>query len=141
METRMTLEGGCYCGAVRYQAAGKPILKAQCHCRACQHISGGAPNLFMLMPVAGFSWTKGEPKTYRRPDKADAVTRFFCADCGTHLTTRRPGLDAVILKIGTLDDPALYGGPAIAIFTEEEQAFHLVADGMPKFEKLPPARG
>ncbi len=117
----MKLEGGCYCGAVRYEAEGDPILKAQCHCRACQHITGGAPNYFMLMPLSGFRFTKGEPKTYTRPDKADAVTRAFCGTCGTHLTTSRPGLQAVILKIGTLDEPALYGGPSIAIFTEENR--------------------
>src|SRR6266566_6665254 len=69
----MRLEGGCYCGAVRYVAEGEPVLRAQCHCRACQHISGGAPNLFMLMPAEGFAYTKGAPKTYMRPDKADAV--------------------------------------------------------------------
>lgn len=136
----MAFEGGCYCGAVRYHAEGEPILRAQCHCRACQHITGGAPNLFMLMPVAGFRFTQGEPKTYSKPDKENAVTRAFCANCGTHLTTRRPGLDAVILKIGTLDDPTLYRGPMIAIFTEEEQPFHVVAQGVPKFEKLPPGR-
>lgn len=136
----MSLEGGCYCGEVRYQAEGDPILRAQCHCRACQHITGGAPNYFMLMPPAGFRWTKGEPKTFTRPDRDNAVTRAFCQTCGTHLTTRRPGLDAVVLKIGTLDDPAQYGGPMIAIFTEEEQSFHLVPDGVPKFDKLPPRR-
>src|SRR5215467_11908135 len=81
----MRLEGGCYCGAVRYVAEGEPVLRAQCHCRACQHISGGAPNLFMLMPAEGFAYTKGAPKTYARPDKADAVTREFCAVCGTHM--------------------------------------------------------
>jgi hypothetical protein len=136
----MTLEGGCYCGVVRYVAEGEPILKAQCHCRACQHITGGAPNLFMLMPVPGFRYTKGTPKSFKRPDLDNAVTREFCAECGTHLTTRRPGLDAVILKIGTLDDPSQYGGAKIAIFTAEEQAFHLVAPGVPKFEALPPQR-
>ena len=87
----MRLEGGCYCGAVRYAVEGEPILRAQCHCRACQHIAGGAPNLFMLMPAEGFAYTKGAPKTYTRPDKADAVTREFCAVCGTHMITRRPG--------------------------------------------------
>ena len=137
----MKLEGGCYCGAVRYEAVGEPILKAQCHCRACQHITGGAPNMFMLMPVAGFRWTKGEPKTFSHPDKENAVTRAFCGTCGTHITTRRPGLDAVVLKIGTLDDPTLYGGPAIAIFTEDRQPFHVVPDGVHQFEKLPPTRG
>jgi hypothetical protein len=44
----MTFEGGCYCGQVRYAAEGKPRLKAQCHCRECQYISGGAPNMFTL---------------------------------------------------------------------------------------------
>lgn len=134
------LEGGCYCGAVRYRAEGAPMLKAQCHCRACQHITGGAPNYFMLMPVDGFSWTRGEPKSFTKPDKANAVTRFFCGTCGTHLTTRRPGLEAVILKIGTLDNPADYGGPAIAIFAEEEQPFHQTPAGVPKFATLPPQR-
>ena len=111
----MRLEGGCYCGAVRYVAEGEPVLRAQCHCRACQHISGGAPNLFMLMPAKGFAYTTGAPKTYTRPDKADAVTREFCAACGTHMITRRPGLPPVVLKIGTLDDPAVYGGAQMAI--------------------------
>lgn len=135
----MPLEGGCYCGAVRYVAEGKPALRAQCHCWACQHVSGGAPNLFMLMPAEGFRYTKGAPKTYKRPDKVDAVTREFCAECGTHLITRRPGLSLVVLKIGTLDEPSLYGGARMAIFTAEGQLFHIIPDGVPAFEGLPPS--
>jgi hypothetical protein len=37
-----------------------------------------------------------------------------------------------------LDDPSLYGGAQMAIFTAEGQAFHLIADGVPAFEGLPP---
>ena len=51
----MKLEGGCYCGAVRYVAEGEPILKAQCHCRECQYISGGAPNMFMAQAARPLS--------------------------------------------------------------------------------------
>jgi len=107
----MKLEGGCYCGKVRYVAEGEAMFKAQCHCRECQYISGGGPNFFMLMPVKGFSYSKGQPKQFSRSDLENAVTREFCAECGTHLVTLRPGLPAVILKAGTLDDPALYGLP------------------------------
>src|ERR1700723_175634 len=122
----MKLEGGCYCGEVRYAAEGEPMLKAQCHCRECQYISGGSPNMFLLMPPVGFRYTKG------------AVTGEFCAECGPHLTTLRPGLPAVILKVGTLDDPSLFGAPQMAIFTMDQQAFHQIAEGLPAFERLPP---
>ncbi|MDB5551608.1 MAG: Gfalike protein [Rhizobium sp.] len=132
----MKLEGGCYCGSLRYQAEGEPMMKAQCHCRECQYISGGAPNMFMVMPIAGFKYTKGTPKQFSRSDLENAVTREFCAECGTHLTTLRAGLPAAILKIGTLDDPASFS-PKIAIFTLDKQDFHHIPEGMPSFERMP----
>ena len=133
------LTGGCYCGKVRYAADGEPMLKAQCHCRECQYITGGAPNMFMLMSPDGFSYTKGEPKQFARSDLEQPVTREFCPDCGTHIATRRPGLPYVILKAGTLDDPgAGYGAPRMAIFTVDKQPFHEIPEGLPAFERLPP---
>jgi hypothetical protein len=134
----MKLEGGCYCGEVRYVAEGPPILRAQCHCRECQYISGGAPNMFLLVPPSGFAYTKGAPKQFSRSDLEKPVTREFCAACGTHLTTLRPGLPAVILKVGTLDDPGLFGSPQMAIFTVDKQDFHHIPEGLPSFERLPP---
>ena len=133
----MTLEGGCYCGATRYAATGKPMLRAQCHCRECQYFSGGAPQYFLLMPTEGFSYSKGEVSHFTRNDLENAVTRDFCPHCGTHLVTRRPGLDAVILKAGTLDDPALFGNPRMAIFTIDAQPFHHMPDDIPSFERMP----
>lgn len=132
----MKLEGGCYCGRIRYVAEGEPMMMAQCHCRECQYISGGAPNLFMAMPADGFEYTSGEPRTFTRSDLAQAVTREFCEECGTHLVTLRPGLPAVVLKIGTLDDPSQFT-PRAAIFTVDKQAFHQIPEGMPVFERLP----
>ena len=133
----MKLEGGCYCGAVRYVAEGEPMMKAQCHCRECQYMTGGAPNMFILMPVGGFGYTKGTPKTFARSDLERPVTREFCSTCGTHLITRVPGLAAVVVKVGTLDDPSLFGTPQLAMFTVDKQAFHHIPDGVPTFERLP----
>jgi hypothetical protein len=133
----MKLEGGCYCGKVRYVAEGEPMRKGQCHCRECQFITGGAPNMFVVMPSAGFAYTKGAPRQFTRSDLENPVTREFCADCGTHLATRPPGRPVIVVKVGTLDDPKLYGGPQMAIFTIDKQPFHQIPDGLPSFERMP----
>jgi hypothetical protein len=133
----MKLEGGCYCGKVRYVAEGDPIMKAQCHCRECQYITGGAANMFMVMPLGGFKYTLGEPKQFTRDDLENPVTREFCSECGTHLLTRRPGLPAAIIKVGTLDDPTQFGAPQLAIFTIDKQVFHHIPADIPNFERMP----
>ena len=133
----MKLEGGCYCGALRYKAEGEPMMKGQCHCRECQFISGGDANVFVAMPIAGFAYTKGTPKTFSRNDLETPVTREFCANCGTHIVTRPPGFPAVIIKVGTLDDPKAFGDPKMAIYTIDKQSFHHIPEGMPAFERLP----
>jgi hypothetical protein len=133
----MRLEGGCYCGAVRYVAEGEPTVKAQCHCRECQYISGGAPNLVVGMPAEGFKYVKGEAAKFARADLAHPATREFCAACGTHILARPPGFPGVFIKVGTLDDPSLYGGPSIAIQTADKQTFHMIPEGIPTFARFP----
>jgi hypothetical protein len=132
----MKLEGGCYCGKVRYVAEGEPMMKAQCHCRECQYITGGAPNTFIVMPAAGHTYTKGTPKAFTRSDLERAVTREFCPDCGTHLATKPPGRPVVVVKVGTLDDPKQFM-PQMAIFTVDKQPFHQIPEGLKTFERRP----
>jgi hypothetical protein len=133
----MKLEGGCYCKGLRYAAEGEPMMKAQCHCRECQYITGGAPNVFIAMPTASFKYTKGEPKQFSRNDLERPVTREFCPNCGTHVVTRAPGFPAVIIKVGSLDDPKQYGDPQMAIYTIDKQSFHQIPSGIATFERLP----
>jgi hypothetical protein len=132
----MKLEGGCYCGALRYEVEGEPMLQAQCHCRECQYITGGSPNTFIMMPAAGFKYTRGAPKQFTRSDLERPMTREFCAECGTHVVTRPPGLPGVVVKVGSLDNPGLFT-PQMAIYTVDKQAFHRIPEGIPTFERLP----
>ena len=43
----------------------------------------------------------------------------------------------VVLKVGTLDDPAAYGEPQMVIFTVDKQPFHHIPEGVPAFERGP----
>jgi hypothetical protein len=133
------MKGRCYCGEIHYRITADPVMKGQCHCRECQYISGGGPNFFMVVPEAGYEITRGVPRPFARKDLENPRTRHFCPACGTHLTTRIPGLDVVIVKVGTLDDPARdYGDSDIAIYMKDAQPFHVVGEGKPCFEERPP---
>lgn len=133
----MELTGRCYCGRIRYRATGEPAMRAQCHCRECQYISGGAAVLIMGMPAAGFEYAQGEARGFTRSDIPRPVTREFCPDCGTHLVTRVPDVPLVFLKIGTLDDPSAFRGPDVVLFTIDQQPWHLIPEGVPSFPRMP----
>lgn len=134
----MEVEGGCYCGSVRYKADSAALFKGNCFCRECQYISGGAQNVVMGVPEASFAYTKGTPKGFSRSDLDNPVTREFCPDCGTHLVARAPGMPgAVMLKVGTLDDPSIFEAAQMSIFTVDKQPFHQVPEGIPSFERTP----
>ncbi|WP_293369139.1 GFA family protein [Nevskia sp.] len=134
----MKIEGGCYCGAVRYAAEAEPQLRAQCHCRECQYISGGGPNPVMGLPDAAFHYVKGTPKRFSRSDLPSPVTREFCGDCGTPLTSRTPAIPGmVLLKAGSLDQTSIFGKPDFAVFTIDKPSWHGVVEGLPGFERMP----
>ena len=135
----MLIEGGCYCQNVRYTSAGPMLFKAECYCRECQYISGGGATMVCAVPSDSFAITHGAPKSFARGDLAGAVTREFCADCGTHLFTRAPLFpQGVILKVGTLDDPAtMFGRADFAAFACDAQPFHRLPTDQPVHQRWP----
>ncbi|MEO9895270.1 MAG: GFA family protein [Paracoccaceae bacterium] len=133
----MRQTGGCYCGELKYEITGAPLMKGQCHCRECQYIAGGGPQYYMAIRSVDFQLISGSPKAFQRRDLANAVTREFCENCGTHIVTRRSDFEGVLLKVGTLDHPAEFRAPRIAIFTKDAQPFHHIPTELTCFEGLP----
>ncbi len=113
-------------------------MKGECHCRECQYITGGQANDFMAMPASAFRYTKGSPKAFTRSDLEHAVTREFCGTCGTPILTRSPALpQAVILKVGSLDDMSVFGQPQVVMQTADAPGFHHIPEGIPAFPRFP----
>ena len=48
------MNGGCFCGAVRYRLTSTPYDTGWCHCRTCQKISGAAALVFTTVPLADY---------------------------------------------------------------------------------------
>ena len=133
----MNIKGGCYCSAIRYESKGEVQASIQCHCRECQYITGGNPNVIMIMPLEGFKFVSGKPKEFKRSDLENAVTRLFCDKCGTAIGTRNPMRpESIILKVGTFDDPSIFD-PKIAIFLIDKQKYHYIDDNLKCFDKRP----
>jgi hypothetical protein len=99
----MELDGGCFCGFVRYRVTGSPSHETNCHCSICRRTSGAPCVAWFTVPAVGFRFTSGEPASFRSSERG---TRTFCPRCGTPLTFRSGGLpDEVDATTCSLDAP------------------------------------
>ena len=110
-----TAEGGCLCGAVRYQATGDALARTLCHCRSCR-LASGAPSLaWAVFPTDAFQLTSGTPVRFA---SSPGVTRSFCGACGTSLTWQHAERPASIdVTTATFDDPDAFA-PTKEIWVE-----------------------
>jgi hypothetical protein len=98
------MNGGCFCGFIRYRADGHPFDETNCHCSICRRTSGAPFVAWFSVRRADFAFLAGTPASFRSSDHG---TRTFCPRCGTPLTfesTRHP--DEIDVTIGSLDEPA-----------------------------------
>lgn len=125
-------EGGCFCGQVRYSAAGfSEIFK--CHCSKCRKVFGGASSAAALIPEDQFHWLQGQLsiKLYQSPT---GFRRFFCEDCGSVLPQYVAALEQWWIPVGSLDDDP--GVPLAAhIYVDSRAAWEVIADGLPQFKE------
>ena len=99
----MTLSGGCYCGAIRYEAAGPLFNSTLCHCADCRRVTGAPAVGWFSVAHASLRYTRGAPREFQSSPK---VRRAFCADCGTTLTWRHTDMPQEIdIATCSLDDP------------------------------------
>jgi hypothetical protein len=56
----------------------------------------------------------------------------------TRVSLRSRSFQQLILKVGTLDDPSLFGAPQMAIYAVDRQPFHIIPESLPIYERLPP---
>ena len=131
-EGEQARSGGCQCGRIRFEAQGKPIWVAHCHCADCRRATAAA-----LATYAGFDkgqvrFTAEEPASYQ---SSPGVTRRFCPGCGTPISfesERWP--EEIHLFVCTFDDPERFE-PGAHVYTSEQLSWLHLGDDLPRYEK------
>lgn len=131
------ITGGCLCGALRYEATGKPTYAGYCCCGDCRKASGSGFVGFLGFPASTISFT-GELKTHTL-EQADGrlSQRNFCPDCGGLVFGGVKGVSREhTVYAGSLDDPSHFK-PTIAIFTRDKPDWVTLPAGITLFERMP----
>lgn len=129
--------GGCICGAIRYECSAEPIVMFRCHCRDCQHISGGPYSAVVYVPKDSFKFTKGSVQHFPTRSAAGGENlRGFCAACGSRISGGETDL-AIGVVAGSLDDPSWFQA-AMDIHVADAQPWDRLDADVPKFEQYPP---
>lgn len=132
-------QGGCMCGAIRYECTEAPRRMVNCHCRDCQLASGSGYAATLVMARSAIRVTKGRTRRYEKTaESGNIATREFCETCGTPLfasSSGRPGYVGV--KAASLDDPGWFRLEA-DVWVASSQAWDCMDPGVPKFEKSRP---
>ena len=125
-----TYSGGCLCGAVRYQVSGSARNLCFCHCRSCRLATGAPAVPWGTFARADFHVTRGRLAQYR---SSSAVTRGFCAACGSSLTYSSEARDGEIdVTLATLDEPMRLT-PQVHVWVGDKLPWVNISDGRPQF--------
>lgn len=125
------LTGGCLCGAIRYEARGRPFDLTVCHCSICRRSAGAPMVAWFTVKRADFAFTAGQPSTYRSSPKAQ---RSFCPTCGTQLTFKMDALDEIDVTVCSLDDPEAVP-PHDHTYVSSQLGWVRLEDGLPRHEE------
>ena len=120
------LQGGCLCGAVRYELSAPFVSAGYCHCTHCQRRTGTGSSANGRVPQAGFRLLSGgdQLRAFKPPA---GVPKLFCTRCGSALFSGDPlGDPEVAVRLGTLD-----GDPGI------RPSFRQFVDSAVRWEPLP----
>ncbi len=122
VKVALPIEGGCQCGALRYQIVAAPLMIYACHCTNCQRIAGSAFGLSVTLTEDSLVFTAGEPREVRwRSDAGNERYGTYCGDCGCRIAHgQKPSNGFLSLRAGTFDD-ASWVAPAAHTWTNSAQ--------------------
>lgn len=132
------ITGECFCGAIRYEIAGKLRDARSCHCSRCRKAFSAQASAYAVVDPADFRWTAGESllRTYTG-DHGFGLQ--FCGRCGSTLCGIFQG------RVHGVTLGCVNGDPGIEIaqhiFTGSRAPWEVLPEGIVAFEAGPDSAG
>lgn len=137
MTDTFAAEGGCDCGAIRYEITRRPLFVHCCHCRWCQRETGSAFALNAMIESEFAALRRGIPETVWTPSESGRGQRVArCQTCRLALWSHYGGGGDKVkfVRVGTLDRPDLLP-PDVHIFTGSKLPWVVLDPKTPAFEE------
>ena len=94
-------EGGCHCGAVRFQVLIDRYIVEECNCSICRKKGF----LHLIVPPENFTLLKGKDSLTSYTFNTEVARHVFCSICGIHSFYRpRSHPNMVDINIRCLDE-------------------------------------
>lgn len=131
------ISGGCLCGKVSYACNKSPVWSVNCHCKACQKLSGAPFVSAFSVPADCFSIDGPVVRFLRRSESGHTVTTTHCASCGSRICAQSAGATHLMnIFAATLSDDANY--VAISnVYLSEAARWTVVPEAPFNFQKMP----
>ncbi|MEM7208161.1 MAG: GFA family protein [Pseudomonadota bacterium] len=101
------MQGGCFCGSVRYELKKPPHDAYFCHCRDCQYLAGAPFHTLAIVDRGSIDIVCGETSAFHHQSQSGTdMKREFCPKCGTPLFITSPRFEDIqMFTPTTLDNP------------------------------------
>jgi hypothetical protein len=130
------LQGGCFCGRVRYEVTGIPFDETNCHCSICRRTTGAPFVAWFSVRSSEFRLASGTPSRFRSSVKA---IRSFCGHCGTQLTFQSDDCsDAIDITTCSLNHPETVS-PRDHTYTSRKLPWIHLSDGLAEYSQARPS--
>lgn len=130
------LQGGCFCGRVRYGVEAPLRAARSCHCSRCRKAFSGAGSAYAEVERGSFRWSSGEDQLSHY-ESAPGWGLSFCRHCGTTLCGTHEG-QVHGVTLGSVDgDPGVE--IAMHLFVGSKAPWDHIGGLAPQYAEFPPA--
>ena len=133
-------QGGCLCGAVRFEIHGPIRNIVYCHCSQCRKVQGSAFATNGIVATADFHITQGK-EALSCYTELPGQGKYFCHHCASPIMSKNEAYPGQVrVRLGTIESD-ITERPGAHIFVSSKAVWDVIPnDGLPCYEGHEPGR-